>query len=78
MRQKRLNKNAKKKRINKIPITPTKEPEDKDKDVPKMEVRDWDRVTRLVVRIRPGTDAFKGPEEESHSHQFQTLPGFNC
>ena len=42
------------KRINKIPITPTKEPEDK---VPRTKVRDWDHVSRLVVCIRPGTDA---------------------
>lgn len=45
------------KKINKAPITPIKEPEGKDKEVPRMKVRDLDHIDRLVVCIHLRTDA---------------------
>lgn len=59
MRQKREKTNAKKKnkKLTKTAITPTMEPEDKDKDVPRMEVRDLDHMDMLVVCIHAPTDA---------------------
>lgn len=58
-RQKREKTNTKKKnkKLNKTAITPTTEPEDKDKEVPRMEVRDLDHMDMLVVRIHAPTDA---------------------
>lgn len=59
MRQKREKTNTKKKnkKLNKTAITPITEPEDKDKEAPRMEVRDLDHMDMLVVCIHAPTDA---------------------